>query len=290
MVKIEDYDHARHPPETSGASGTGGNGDDDIEAATHLSTTDENVPGAEDTTSKGELESLNIEAGEGAALIDKKGELNREKISRDIETQQDFWSQFMVNVRTGPIGKRGEEWAALQVLLMLCIVAPPQFLVSGFSYLLSGPPGHFHRHESGSHHHMCHIHAPGGRAVDFVFGPFAFLLGLVTIFVALKGIGKFLSPFPRPPPGTHLVKDGAYSWVRHPVYSGILLAALGLTKLSCSPARLICTVLLWAALEKKVRVEEGFLVERFGQSYEEYKKAKREEARAFHLLTKGGRA
>jgi protein-S-isoprenylcysteine O-methyltransferase Ste14 len=52
-------------------------------------------------------------------------------------------------------------------------------------------------------------------------------LGLIILLVALLQVNKNLTPFPTQlSEGTH-IKTGLYKLVRHPIYSGIILAAIG---------------------------------------------------------------
>ena len=67
---------------------------------------------------------------------------------------------------------------------------------------------------------------PWGRAVSVV--------GIVAIVVggglAARGIWDLrsgLSPFPRPTAGAPLIESGAYRLIRHPIYSGLVLGAIG---------------------------------------------------------------
>lgn len=66
-----------------------------------------------------------------------------------------------------------------------------------------------------------------------------------------------------------MAKDGVYSYVRHPMYSGLLLTALGVSLLAKSPGRLGVTFLLYLVLESKMEKEEEELKKRFDE-YEEY--------------------
>ena len=69
-----------------------------------------------------------------------------------------------------------------------------------------------------------------------------------------------------------LIQRGPYRFVRHPIYTGLLIALLG-SALQHSLLRsflgvIICTVALWL----KIAVEEQFMVHLFGDQYLRYRK------------------
>jgi protein-S-isoprenylcysteine O-methyltransferase len=69
-----------------------------------------------------------------------------------------------------------------------------------------------------------------------------------------------------------LIRTGPYRWVRHPIYSGLLLAMLG-TGIYLGIVRgLAGTLIGLAAFWMKASLEEAFLTEQFGPEYLEYKK------------------
>jgi protein-S-isoprenylcysteine O-methyltransferase Ste14 len=91
------------------------------------------------------------------------------------------------------------------------------------------------------------------------------LLGIFGLVLFLQGIGALggsLTPFPRPFEGATFRQGGAYGRVRHPIYGGVLLLALGWS-LALSPLALGATALLWVLLELKSRFEESMLLERY---------------------------
>ena len=72
--------------------------------------------------------------------------------------------------------------------------------------------------------------------------------------------------------GHTLTRTGPYKWVRHPIYSGILLAMVGTALSFGRPAGAIGIALLYLGFAFKLRLEEQFMRKTFGQEYEEYAK------------------
>ena len=69
-----------------------------------------------------------------------------------------------------------------------------------------------------------------------------------------------------------LVRTGPYSIVRHPIYSGFMLATLGTAVTQGEAWRLSGVALIVIAWGYKARVEEAFLMQRFGPEYEDYRR------------------
>jgi protein-S-isoprenylcysteine O-methyltransferase Ste14 len=68
-----------------------------------------------------------------------------------------------------------------------------------------------------------------------------------------------------------LVRQGPYSTVRHPIYSGLLLAALG-TALEIGELHgLVAVAIALIGFHAKAKLEERFMIEQFGHEYEEYR-------------------
>jgi protein-S-isoprenylcysteine O-methyltransferase Ste14 len=68
-----------------------------------------------------------------------------------------------------------------------------------------------------------------------------------------------------------LIKSGPYRWVRHPIYSGLLLASAGVALESDRWVALIGLALVFAGLRLKSLIEERRMVDRFGDEYDRYR-------------------
>ena len=82
---------------------------------------------------------------------------------------------------------------------------------------------------------------------------------------APDALGDNLTPFPRPRPTATLVREGIYAEVRHPIYGGFMLLALGWALLTANTLRLGVVGALVALFRAKARREEVWLTERFAE-------------------------
>ena len=72
--------------------------------------------------------------------------------------------------------------------------------------------------------------------------------------------------------GHELILSGPYRLVRHPIYTGLLVAFLGTALLRCSPRSLLGVAVFLGVFVWKIRIEERFLTAEFGESYLDYKR------------------
>jgi protein-S-isoprenylcysteine O-methyltransferase Ste14 len=70
--------------------------------------------------------------------------------------------------------------------------------------------------------------------------------------------------------GHELIRSGPYAWVRHPIYTGLLLALLGSAIACGEPRALLGLALVLFSFLRKMRVEERFMREMFPGQYERY--------------------
>lgn len=74
-----------------------------------------------------------------------------------------------------------------------------------------------------------------------------------------------------PSEATALVRHGLFGYVRNPIYSGMLLYALGLLCLVPGPGAAAAVAILVLGIQVQVRgVEEPYLARRHGQAYHDY--------------------
>ncbi len=69
-----------------------------------------------------------------------------------------------------------------------------------------------------------------------------------------------------------LITSGPYRFVRHPIYSGLLLAFMGSALARAEWRGALAVVLVFWALWRKLRIEEQRMREQFGPAYEQYAK------------------
>jgi protein-S-isoprenylcysteine O-methyltransferase Ste14 len=70
--------------------------------------------------------------------------------------------------------------------------------------------------------------------------------------------------------GHELVRSGPYAYVRHPIYTGLLLALLGSAIALGEPRGFLGVLIVLAAFWRKLRIEEGFMRELFPEQYVRY--------------------
>jgi protein-S-isoprenylcysteine O-methyltransferase Ste14 len=90
---------------------------------------------------------------------------------------------------------------------------------------------------------------------------FGLVMMIISARIGLVGcltLRSSLSAFPQPRP-TKLATKGLYRWLRHPMYSGLVVLALGWVFYTGSIAALIATVLLWWFLKRKAALEDRML-------------------------------
>jgi protein-S-isoprenylcysteine O-methyltransferase Ste14 len=94
--------------------------------------------------------------------------------------------------------------------------------------------------------------------------------GGVIIILALFQLNKNLSPFPTPKNNTTLLQNGLYKYIRHPIYTGIILLFTGYSVYQNSFYKLGISLLLVILFYFKSNYEELRLEQKF-PDYKSYK-------------------
>ncbi|CAB4642295.1 unannotated protein [freshwater metagenome] len=102
---------------------------------------------------------------------------------------------------------------------------------------------------------------PRGAAA-YVSAGALIVCGILVAGAAGVRLGPALTPTPIPKDGVALVTTGVYRWVRHPIYTGVLLAAFGLVVLGASGVHILGWLALFVVLSAKASGEEKMLSER----------------------------
>jgi len=68
-----------------------------------------------------------------------------------------------------------------------------------------------------------------------------------------------------------LIRSGPYALVRHPIYTGLLLALIGTALMVDNWRALIGLAIMVGAIVRKLKIEERFMTEQFGEAYARYR-------------------
>lgn len=108
-------------------------------------------------------------------------------------------------------------------------------------------------------------------AAVWVMGITAAGAGLLTAFLSVLNLNRNLTVFPTPKKNAELVQTGLYRWVRHPIYSGILLSAFAFAAGTGSLHKLLTAIALLILFYFKTAYEEKRLAEYY-REYADYRK------------------
>jgi protein-S-isoprenylcysteine O-methyltransferase Ste14 len=144
-------------------------------------------------------------------------------------------------------GTRGEWYVVAQVILFALIALGPRSIPG-----LPEPPAAL----------------ASGLAV---LGVALMLAGAALAVGGVLRLGSNLSVLPYPRDCAELVESGAYSIVRNPIYSGLVIGAFGWAAWLHAPLTAAFALALFLLFDAKSRLEERWLAEKFGEPYREYR-------------------
>jgi protein-S-isoprenylcysteine O-methyltransferase Ste14 len=97
------------------------------------------------------------------------------------------------------------------------------------------------------------------QKIGFVIAVF----GGMIITLALLQLNKNISPFPTPKKSSSLLQNGLYKYMRHPIYTGIILLFSGYSVYQNSVYKLLISLLLVILFYLKSNYEEQRLEQKF---------------------------
>ena len=98
---------------------------------------------------------------------------------------------------------------------------------------------------------------------SYLIGFLIIIIAFIILLVAIKDLGRNLSPFPRPLNNSNLVTTGIYRFMRHPMYYSLLLISIGVFILKLSTYYLFLTISLAVVIKFKISLEEKYLMNKF---------------------------
>lgn len=136
-------------------------------------------------------------------------------------------------------GRRGEWYVVAQAALFLLILLGPR----------AGPESPQEESPFGS--------------IALVIGVGLIIAGALLAVAGCIGLGKNLTPLPRPKETATLVQSGPYRIVRHPIYSGLIIAVWGWALAAHDWLLVGYALALFVFFDVKSRREELWLKEKF---------------------------
>ena len=106
--------------------------------------------------------------------------------------------------------------------------------------------------------------------LSYFMGFLIILIALIILLVAIKDLGRNLSPFPRPLKNSNLVTKGIYRFTRHPMYYSLIFISFGVFITKLSIYYLFLSIILGLIIKFKIALEEQYLNNKF-KNYLVYK-------------------
>ena len=95
--------------------------------------------------------------------------------------------------------------------------------------------------------------------LSYLVGFLIIIIALIILLVAIKDLGRNLSPFPKPIKNSNLVTTGIYRSFRHPMYYSLLVISFGVFITKLSIYYLLLSISLGLIIKFKINLEEQYL-------------------------------
>ena len=100
-------------------------------------------------------------------------------------------------------------------------------------------------------------------SLSYLVGVLIIIIALIILLVAIKDLGRNLSPFPRPINNSNLVTTGIYRFMRHPMYYSLIFISFGVFITKLSIYYLLLSISLVLIIKFKIDLEEEYLNNKF---------------------------
>ena len=99
--------------------------------------------------------------------------------------------------------------------------------------------------------------------LSYLIGFLIIIISFIILLVAIKDLGRNLSPFPRPIKNSNLVTKGIYRFMRHPMYFSLIFISFGFFITKLSIYYLFLSISLGLIIKFKIALEEQYLKNKF---------------------------
>jgi protein-S-isoprenylcysteine O-methyltransferase Ste14 len=142
-----------------------------------------------------------------------------------------------LGARLPSLGPRGEGWLLLQLVLIGAVGLAGAFSGANWTGAL--------------------------RLATSLAAAALLVVSMALAFLGLRDLDQSFSPLPMPTDDAALIEHGVYRRLRHPIYTGVMLGALGWGLLTASLLACMLAIVLMALLDLKARREESWLRDRY---------------------------
>ena len=99
--------------------------------------------------------------------------------------------------------------------------------------------------------------------LSYLVGYLIIIIAFIILILAIKDLGRNLSPFPRPINNSNLVTSGIYRFMRHPMYYSLIFISFGVFITKLSIYYLFLSISLVLIIKFKIALEEQYLNNKF---------------------------
>ena len=101
------------------------------------------------------------------------------------------------------------------------------------------------------------------NTLSYIVGFLIIIIAFIILLVAIKDLGRNLSPFPRPIKNSKLVTKGIYRFTRHPMYYSLIFISIGVFLTKLSIYYLFLSISLALIIKFKIALEDQYLNNKF---------------------------